>query len=62
MDWAQKKAAQEAIDKQAVDHAPNLAQAPTLERVTPTYHDTAEDRLMREQTDDGAHDGDDVKR
>jgi hypothetical protein len=58
----QKKADQEALDKQALDRGPNLAQAPALERVTPTYHDTVEDRLMREKTDDGAHDGDDVKR
>jgi len=58
----QKKAAQEALDKQALDQAPNLAQAPALERVTPTYHDTAEDRLMREQTDDGAHDRNDMTR
>ena len=34
------------------DH--ELAQAP--ERVTPTYYDTAQDRRMREMTDDGAHD------
>ncbi len=42
------------------DQAPNQAQAP--ERVTPTYRDTVEDRIMREKTDDGAHDPKDMKR
>ncbi len=51
----QGKAANEAPDK-----APQQAQAP--ERVTPTYRDTAQDRLMREKTDDGAHDPKDMKR
>jgi hypothetical protein len=49
------KAARPAADKD-----PQQAQAP--ERVTPTYSDTAQDRLMREKTDDGAHDPNDVKR
>jgi len=31
-------------------------QAMAPERATPTYRDTAEDRIMREKTDDGAHD------
>jgi hypothetical protein len=37
-------------------HEHDLAQAPVPERVTPTYSDTAQDRRMREMTDDGAHD------
>jgi hypothetical protein len=41
---------------------PNQAQAPTPERVTPTYRDTTEDRIMREKTDDGAHDRNDTQR
>jgi hypothetical protein len=44
------------------EFGPNQAQAPTLERVTPTYHDTTEDRIMREKTDDGAHDRNDTQR
>ncbi len=54
------------VDDKALKEAPNVAQAPApkerLERVTPTYRDTAEDRLMREKTDDGAHDRDDTQR
>jgi hypothetical protein len=46
--------------KAAPDKAPQQAQAP--ERVTPTYRDTAQDRLMREKTDDGAHDPNDMRR
>src|SRR5215475_6174718 len=38
-------------------YGPNQATAPGApERVTPTYRDTTEDRIMRELTDDGAHD------
>ena len=37
-------------------HEHDLAQAPVPEQVTPTYYDTAQDRRMRELTDDGAHD------
>jgi hypothetical protein len=37
-------------------HDRDLAQAPAAERVTPTYYDTAQDRRMREATEDGAHD------
>jgi hypothetical protein len=47
-------------DDKAIQQAPSQAQAPA--RVTPTYHDTAEDRLMREKTDDGAHDRNDTTR
>jgi hypothetical protein len=45
-------------------YGPNQAHAPagTLERVTPTYQDTTEDRIMREKTDDGAHDRNDTQR
>jgi len=45
-------------------YGPNQAQAPagTPERVTPTYRDTTEDRIMREMTDDGAHDRNDTQR
>jgi hypothetical protein len=48
------------VDDRAYREAPNQqqAQAPA----TPTYHDTAEDRVMREKTDDGAHDRDDTQR
>ena len=51
------------LDDKALQEAPNQARAPAPERVTPTtYRDTAEDRLMREKTDDGAHDRDDTQR
>jgi len=51
----QKRArADEEMDR-ALKQAPNQAQAPT-------YRDTAEDRLMREKTDDGAHDRIDTQR
>jgi hypothetical protein len=50
------------VDDKALKEAPNQAQAPAPERMRPTYHDTAEDRLMREKTDDGAHDRDDTQR
>jgi hypothetical protein len=50
------------VDDKAIKEAPNEAQAPAPERVRPTYRDTAEDRLMREKTDDGAHDRDDTLR
>jgi hypothetical protein len=50
------------VDDKAIKEAPNQAQAPAPERVRPTYRDTAEDRLMREKTDDGAHDRDDRQR
>src|SRR5215472_1927285 len=44
-------------------YGPNQATAPgTPERVTPTYRDTKEDRIMRELTDDGAHDRSDTRR
>jgi hypothetical protein len=46
-------------------YGPNQALAPapgTPERVTPTYRDTTEDRIMRELTDDGAHDRSDTQR
>ena len=43
------------VDDKALKEAPNVAQAPT-------YHDTAEDRFMREKTDDGAHDRNDTQR
>ena len=45
-------------------YGPNQAHAPagTLERVTPTYQHTTEDRIMREKTDDGAHDRNDTQR
>ena len=45
-------------------YGPNQAHAPagTLERITPTYQDTTEDRIMREKTDDGAHDRNDTQR
>jgi hypothetical protein len=48
------------LDDRASREIPNQqqAQAPA----TPTYRDTAEDRLMREQTDDGAHDRNDMTR
>jgi hypothetical protein len=49
-------------DDKAIEAAPNQAQAPARERATPTYRNTAEDRLMREKTDDGAHDRDDTMR
>ena len=51
------------LDDKAIKEAPNQAQAPAPkeERVTPTYHDTPEDRMMREKTDDGAHDRDDTQ-
>jgi hypothetical protein len=46
------------------EYGPNQAHVPagTPERVTPTYRDTTEDRIMREKTDDGAHDRDDTQR
>jgi hypothetical protein len=50
------------LDDKALKEAPNQAQAPAPVRVTPTYRDTAEDRLMREKTDDGAHDRNDTQR
>jgi len=45
-------------------YGPNQAHMPAerLERVTPTYQDTTEDRIMREKTDDGAHDRNDTQR
>ena len=44
-------------------YGPNQAMTPgTPERVTPTYRDTTEDRIMRELTDDGAHDRSDTQR
>ena len=45
-------------------YGPNQAHMPagTPERVTPTYRDTTEDRIMREKTDDGAHDRSDTQR
>jgi hypothetical protein len=45
-------------------YGPNQAHTPagTPERVTPTYRDTTEDRIMREKTDDGAHDRNDTQR
>jgi hypothetical protein len=45
-------------------YGPNQAHLPagTPERVTPTYRDTTEDRIMREKTDDGAHDSTDTQR
>jgi hypothetical protein len=45
-------------------YGPNQAHMPpgTPERVTPTYRDTTEDRIMREKTDDGAHDRNDTQR
>jgi hypothetical protein len=45
-------------------YGPNQAHLPagTPERVTPTYRDTTEDRIMREKTDDGAHDSSDTQR
>jgi hypothetical protein len=45
-------------------YGPNQAHLPagTPERVTPTYRDTTEDRIMREKTDDGAHDSNDTQR
>jgi hypothetical protein len=45
-------------------YGPNQAHMPaaTPERVTPTYQDTTEDRIMREKTDDGAHDRNDMQR
>jgi hypothetical protein len=48
----------------APTYGPSQAQAPagTPERATPTYRDTTEDRLMREKTDDGAHDRSDTQR
>jgi len=55
----QGKADDQATDR-ALKQAPNQAQAP--EGVTPTYHDTPEDRMMREKTDDGAHDRNDTQR
>ena len=50
--------------KTAPTYGPSQAQAPagTPERVTPTYRDTTEDRIMREKTDDGAHDRNDTQR
>ena len=51
----QKRArADEEMDR-ALKQAPNQAQAPT-------YRDTPEDRIMREKTDDGAHDRIDTQR
>jgi hypothetical protein len=49
------------LDDRAIKEAPNQAQAPAPERVRPTYRDTTEDRLMREKTDDGAHDRGDTQ-
>ena len=45
-------------------YGPSQAHLPagTPERVTPTYRDTTEDRIMREKTDDGAHDSNDTQR
>jgi hypothetical protein len=57
-----KDADDRATNDRAIKEAPKLAQAPAPERVTPTYRDTAEDRLMREKTDDGAHDRSDTMR
>ena len=59
----QNKASDQRTDKPR-DEAPNQAEAPPdrPERVTPTYRDTTEDRIMREKTDDGAHDRDDTQR
>ena len=50
-------------DASTPTYGPNQAMAPgTPERVTPTYRDTTEDRIMRELTDDGAHDRSDTQR
>jgi hypothetical protein len=59
MPMGSMKTTKDGNDK-AVKEAPNQeqAQAPA----TPTYRDTAEDRLMREKTDDGAHDRNDMTR
>ena len=49
----------------APTYGPNQALVPapgTPERVTPTYRDTTEDRIMRELTDDGSHDRSDTQR
>ncbi len=44
-------------------YGPDQAMVPgTPERVTPTYRDTPQDRIMRELTDDGAHDRTDTQR
>ena len=56
----QKRARDNENMDRALKQAPNQAQAP--ERMTPTYRDTPEDRIMREQTDDGAHDRIDTQR
>jgi hypothetical protein len=61
MPMGSMKTSKDADDK-SIKEAPNQAQAPAPERMTPTYHDTAEDRLMRERTDDGAHDRNDTQR
>jgi hypothetical protein len=44
----------------AAQQAPNQAWAHAPEH-QPTYYDTPEDRLMRELTDDGAHDRTDTQ-
>jgi hypothetical protein len=63
MPMGSMKTSKDADDK-ATKEAPSReqAQAPAPQRVTPTYRDTAEDRLMREKTDDGAHDRNDTQR
>ncbi len=60
----QKDQGQGKAGTTAPQYGPNQAQAPTgtPERVTPTYRDTTEDRIMREMTDDGAHDRNDTQR
>ena len=56
----QKRARADEDSDRALKQAPSQAQAP--DRVTPTYRDTPEDRIMREKTDDGAHDRIDTQR
>ena len=50
------------LDDQAKARQEERQQAQAPARVTPTYHDAVEDRLMREKTDDGAHDRNDTTR
>ena len=59
-----KATAPKTTDPSTPTYGPNQAHMPagTPERVTPTYRDTTEDRIMREKTDDGAHDSTDTQR
>jgi hypothetical protein len=59
--WGQGRTDPEKAANPAPDQTVNQAWAHAPEHA-PTYTDTPEDRMMRELTDDGAHDRSDTQR